>query len=306
VAFTVVVPTRNRPGPLARCLEAVSCQDWPKAQLEVVVVDDGGEQPLDEVVAPFREQMNLKLLRIAHSGPAAARNHGARLARNGWLAFTDDDCEPAPDWLSALCAALREDAALLVGGSTHNGLRSNPCSEASQLILTAAYRYFNADPLQARFLASNNLACHRQAFLDAGGFDAAFRVASEDRELCDRWQWLGRPIRFEPAARVRHCHELSWTGFARQHFAYGRGAARFHRTRASRATGSLFSDLSFYARWSDLLLHPALATQRPLLVLALLAVWQAANTAGFCFETLLELRTQGASSKPPARDARLP
>lgn len=35
-------------------------------------------------------------------GPAAARNHGARVARAPILAFTDDDCIPAPDWLRAV------------------------------------------------------------------------------------------------------------------------------------------------------------------------------------------------------------
>lgn len=284
----MIIPTRNRPELLARCLDAIQRQDWPRAQMEVVVVDDGGGRPLETVVAPFLKLMSIQVCRIAHSGPGVARNHGARLARNPWLAFTDDDCMPSPGWLSGLATALQDDPDVLAGGATQNGLPANPCAEASQVIASAAYQFFNADPDKARFLASNNLACHRGAFLSAGGFDPAFRVASEDRELCDRWRWLGRPVRFIPAARVQHFNGLNLAGFLRQHAAYGRGAALYHRVRSHRGSGSLIADSSFFWRWRELLLRPALASASPLRVLSLLAAWQAANTAGFCYENVLQ------------------
>jgi glycosyltransferase involved in cell wall biosynthesis len=288
VGFSVIIPTRNRPAPLARCLNALQRLEWPRARMEVVVVDDGGERSLEMVAASFQEVLDIQLCRIAHSGPGVARNHGARVARNPWLAFTDDDCAPSSGWLTEIAAALEDDPEVLAGGSIQNGLPANPCAEASQVIHDAAYQFFNADPDKARFLASNNMACHRAAFLSAGGFDPAFDVASEDRELCDRWRWLRRPIRFVPAARVQHCHDLSVAGFLRQHIRYGRGAALFHRVRSRRATGSHFSDLSFYAQWHRLLFRRAIASARPFSVVGLLTLWQVANTAGFCYENLLQ------------------
>jgi GT2 family glycosyltransferase len=285
VAFSIIIPTLNRPAILSHCLEALARSDWPHEQFEVVVVDDGGETPLEGVVAPFRDRMTIRLHRTTNGGPGAARNYGARVARNVWLAFTDDDCRPDAGWLPALAELLSGNEFLLVGGSTRNGLPGNACAAASQLVASAAYSFFNTTA-DARFLASNNMACHRTAFLTAGGFDSSFRIASEDREFCDRWRFLGRRIAYSPAASVYHCHDLSSAGFLRQHFAYGRGAARFHRVRAQRASGSLLSDLSFRWRWRELLLRPAMASPYPFRLMALLAAWQTANTAGFLYEAI--------------------
>ena len=57
----------------------------------MIVVDDGGPTPLDPVVAPFRTQVSLTLIRQRNAGPSAARNAGAERASGEYLAFTDDD-----------------------------------------------------------------------------------------------------------------------------------------------------------------------------------------------------------------------
>lgn len=44
------------------------------------------------------------------AGPGAARNRGAARARGDYLAFTEDDCVPAPDWLEAAAARLAREA----------------------------------------------------------------------------------------------------------------------------------------------------------------------------------------------------
>ena len=72
---------------------------YPQDRFEVIVVDDGSEPPMDSVVSFFRDRLELVLLSQANSGPAAARNTGAAQAKGKFLAFTDDDCTPAPDWL---------------------------------------------------------------------------------------------------------------------------------------------------------------------------------------------------------------
>ncbi len=284
--FSVIVPTRNRPEALGHCLEALAAQRWEAGAWEVIVVDDEGEADLEDVVGRYRGGMAVRLMRVEHGGPGKARNAGAQAARGRWLAFTDDDCLPDPDWLAAFAEELAEYPGLMAGGTTVNGLAENSQAEASQLIANAAYRYFNADRRKARFFASNNMACELETFLRAGGFDERFRIASEDRELTDRWGWLGHRAHWVEGARVRHCHNLTLRGFAKQHFNYGRGAAHYHRLRAQRGGGGVFSDLSFRWNWRELLVGPALRTRYPARMLGLLGVWQAANTAGFLYEEL--------------------
>lgn len=69
-----------------------------------------------------------------------------------------------------------------IGGRVLNALLDNPYSSTSQAILELVYAYYNAEPAQARFFASNNLALPTLQFRAIGGFDATF-ATSEDRDL---------------------------------------------------------------------------------------------------------------------------
>ena len=295
--FSVIVPTYGRPGQLTTCLQALAGLRYPREQFEVIVVDDGGALPLDGVVAAFRDRLDLTLLKQAHAGPAAARNTGAAHATGRIFAFTDDDCQPAPDWLHALQLHFPLAPDQIVGGRTCNALAANHYSTASQIIIDLVYGYYNAEPSRARFFASNNLALPADVFRAVGGFDATF-ITSEDRELCDRWLHHGYHMTYAPEAVVYHAHALTLRTFWRQHFNYGRGAFRFHRLRARRGSGRLRKELRFYARLPSLL-GRSLAHERGvrlLLLPVLLLVWQGANITGFFWESFNQARSWKAES----------
>jgi GT2 family glycosyltransferase len=282
--FSIVVPTYGRPAQLAECCASLAALDWPRDRFELIVVDDGSPTP---VVLPRADDLRCRVLRTANGGPGAARNAGAAAARGRWLAFTDDDCRPAPGWLAGFAARFRERPEALLGGRTVNRLAENPWSTTSQVIQDVAYAYYNADPAAPRFFASSNLAVPAERFRALGGFLAdELRVASEDRELCDRWRHAGYDLAFAPDAVVEHAHPLGFAAFCRQHFRYGRGAMRYHAVRLRRGSGRLRQDVGFYARL------PALARarlaeldrRRAAQVVVGLALWQVCNTAGYLWE----------------------
>ncbi len=282
--FSVIVPTYNRPRPLAACLAALARMDYPRDRYEIIIVDDGSTASIRPITDRFRPVLDVKLLEQTNAGPAAARNAGAAAAGGQYLAFTDDDCLPRPDWLTRLAAALMCDPDTLVGGRCINALPGNPYASASQIIIDVVNEHFNRDHQQAVMFPSDNMACARRRFLEIGGFDASFRC-SEDRDLCDRWAQRGRRLIFCPDAVIDHAHVMGLPGFWRQHFSYGRGAWRFHRARARRGTGQLEVEGSFYLKC----FRQALRTQPPrraISLAALLGVWQLANTAGFFCEAL--------------------
>jgi GT2 family glycosyltransferase len=287
-ALSVVITTHNRPAQLGSCLAALARSIYPRDAFEVVVVDDGGRERLDGIIAAVRDRLTISFAAQANAGPASGRNHGARLARHPYLAFTDDDCEPEPDWLPALARRCERSSDALVGGRTVNGLPHNSYSCASQFIVDMVYAFYNTDPADARFFAANNLAVRADLFRDCGGFDERFRV-SEDRELCDRWRLQGRPLVYEPAAIVVHRHPLSIASFWRQHFQYGRGAAQFHAVCAARHSGRLRDHLGFHAnlpRWWRRVTATGEHSGRPARIIARLALWQLANTSGYVSERL--------------------
>lgn len=259
--------------------------EYPREDFEVIVVDDGSQTPLDETVARFRTQLNISLITQEHSGPAIARNRGAAHAKGSFLAFTDDDCTPAPDWLKALGARFDQTPDRMIGGKTFNIVSDNLYSEVTSLLIEYLYSYYNMDPGQARFCTSNNFTLPADKFRAISGFNPSFpRAAGEDREFCERWLRHGYRMTYAPEGKVYHHHALTLSTFCRQHFNYGRGAFRFHRIRTRNLSNRFrIEPLSFYI---NMLAYPFSSGRKrsPFLFVALLFVTQIANAGGFLWE----------------------
>ena len=103
--MSVVVCTYNRADRLGATLHALERQTI-RDRLEVLIVDDGSVPSVDEGEVA---RCGAKLVRHpANKGPAAARNTGAAASRAPIVAFTDDDCRPAPEWARSLLSAYRD------------------------------------------------------------------------------------------------------------------------------------------------------------------------------------------------------
>jgi glycosyltransferase involved in cell wall biosynthesis len=285
--FSIIVPTYRRPAEIATCLQALARLDYPRERFEVIVVDDGSKTPPEATVASFRERLQVTLHLQRHGGPAAARNAGAMRARGKYLAFTDDDCLPAADWLQALTLRFDRAPDHLIGGRIINALPENPYSTAAQSLMDYMYAQHNGDCSRAKFFASNNLAVPAERFCTIGGFDRSFSLAAgEDREFCDRWLHCGHEMTYAPEALVYHAHRLSFCAFWCQQFRYGRGAFVFYRARARRMQkGIRLQAPSFYL---NLLRHSFSQGRhgRRLALAGLLLVSQGAITMGYLREKL--------------------
>ncbi len=230
--ISVVVPTRDRPQQLARCLAALAGQEVEGPGLEIVVVDDGGA-----AVAP----QAARIVRAGGAGPAAARNLGARTARGEVVCFTDDDCVPGPGWAQRLATACADGGA--AAGTTVADPAAGPAAAAAQLLtntLMLSTRRANGGALG--FAPTCNLACHAVT-LRTIAFDEAFPLAAgEDRDWCARLVAGGAVLRHVPEATVVHHPQLGVGGLVRQQLRYGRGAVGF------RAAGGTLAGGGFYRR----------------------------------------------------------
>lgn len=188
---SVVIPTRQRLASLASCLErlAPGTQTLDPAQYEVVVTDDGDTgdtRALLERSFPWA-----RYSAGPRRGPAANRNAGVRATRGEWIAFTDDDTLPDPDWLEQLLAAGDEVRAVEGRTVCRSGLRS-PREHAP--INEAGGRWW-----------TSNLAVRRDTLDAIGGFDERFTVPHmEDADLRERAFAAKVAWRFAPRAVVDH------------------------------------------------------------------------------------------------------
>lgn len=285
-SWSIIVPTFNRPQALLRCVESLR-QHAPQA--EILVVDDGSPIALAAVIEPWQ----VRYVRQPNRGPAAARNHGARLAQGEWVAFIDDDCRIAPGWFAAIDRAAKQHPQALLGGAVQNGLRGNSFAESAQVLIDSIREYTKqmrrgpADAL-APFFTSNNLAVSRELFWACGGFDERLPLAAaEDREFCRQWQLTGRPMEFVANALVIHEHPLNLHKLLRQQFNYGRGAMQSRRLQQNAQTGKRPEGLGFYwhilsAHWRRFPLPEALA------ISALISLGQCAMISGAIWEAFHE------------------
>jgi glycosyltransferase involved in cell wall biosynthesis len=113
-SVSVVIPTRDRPDLLRRCIESVAAQDL--RPREVIVMDDG---TLDvSSLRAFCESCGLPLIHRAKGTPGtcASRNQGASAARGDYVLFLDDDVVLDPGYVRAVVRAFAEDRAGTLGG----------------------------------------------------------------------------------------------------------------------------------------------------------------------------------------------
>lgn len=299
--YSIVVPTRDRPKQLGRCLQAIAALDFPRDRFEVVVVDDGSAFSPEDKVGRFRGEIKLTLVHQENLGPAGARNTGAAHATGDSLVFTDDDCEPEPRWLSAIDAAFRSHDRAMVGGRIVNRLRDNPFSAASQQLVSFLYEYYG-ETHPSRFFCTNNLAVDARSFCALGGFETTFRrPAAEDRDFCERWSEEGYKMIYEPKAVVHHTHNMRLGGFLRQHLRYGEGAFQLNQLRKRRGKRGLrLEPLAFYL---ELLQTPFTAGQsrHPYQEQGLLALSQLAGVVGF---GRAACRTEAARQLPAGQGSR--
>src|SRR4051812_8689704 len=97
IDMSVVVATFNRGPLLHRLLRQLGEQTLASGRYEVVVVDDGSHEP----VTPIAVSYALRIERQANSGPAMARDRGARLAQGRVLVLIDDDMQVPKTFLEA-------------------------------------------------------------------------------------------------------------------------------------------------------------------------------------------------------------
>jgi len=94
-ALSVVIPTRNRAAEAAEAARAVLCD---QSDFELVVVDQSTNEATVDALRELQDEPRLRVVRSSLRGASNARNTGVAATSAPIIAFTDDDCRPAPDW----------------------------------------------------------------------------------------------------------------------------------------------------------------------------------------------------------------
>ncbi|RAI89506.1 glycosyltransferase [Algoriphagus yeomjeoni] len=94
--ISVIIPTYRDWETLSECLKYLQNQTLSSTQFEVVIVNN---EPSDLMPQDFELPPNTRVITESKPGSYAARNKGVNETTSDFLAFTDSDCAPAPNWL---------------------------------------------------------------------------------------------------------------------------------------------------------------------------------------------------------------
>ncbi len=111
--FSVVIPTYNRADSVLQTIN--SCFEQTFEDFEIIVIDDGSSDSTVAVLAAC-EDPRLVVVSQDNAGPAAARNHGMRVAKGQFIAFLDSDDSWYPEFLDSVNTLLHETGDVLVYG----------------------------------------------------------------------------------------------------------------------------------------------------------------------------------------------
>jgi glycosyltransferase involved in cell wall biosynthesis len=215
--ISVIIPTADRCGTLARTLPTVLAQDLPTEDYEVVVVVDGSSDGTIEALEKVERSAALTILQQPRRGPAAARNAGLKVARGELVLFLDDDILCGPELLGLHLAAHEGRPRLLAHGPIFLAPESPDSlvaegtkrwyEEYNRRILTG-----HGLDLPSETLLASNSSIRRSLLLDIGGFDENI-PSKEDSELGIRLWKMGVPFLFIPEATAHEIFVKSTSAF---------------------------------------------------------------------------------------------
>lgn len=108
--ISVIIPVYNSAETLKPCLETLSNQTL-KAS-EIILINDGSTDNTLKLIKILQKKLaHITLLTQSHSGPAVARNYGAKTAKGDILVFVDSDMKFDQSFLSQLTLPLRKKTA---------------------------------------------------------------------------------------------------------------------------------------------------------------------------------------------------
>jgi glycosyltransferase involved in cell wall biosynthesis len=163
------------------------------------VVDDGSTDLTSEIARKYP----VKLLRQRNSGPATARNLGAKNSSGEIILFTDADCIAEPNWIEEMTSPFKDKEVIAVKGAYKRG-KGNLVMRFVQIEFEE--RYVMLSKLNSiDMIDTYSAAFRRNIFMEYGGFDTNFTKANnEDTELSYRLVQTKCRMVFNPKAKVYH------------------------------------------------------------------------------------------------------
>lgn len=224
--FSIIIPLYNRPAEIRELLDSLVQQAY--KHFEVVVVEDGSTEKSEDIVASFRDRLEVKYFFKENSGPGLSRNYGAERASGDYFIFLDSDCIVPVEYLQEIENELSTSPVDAFGGPdrAHESFtdQQKAINYSMTSILTTGGIRGKKKSMEKFHPRSFNMGFSRRVFETTKGF-SGMRFG-EDIDMSIRIMEAGFQTRLFPAAYVYHKRRTSWKKFFKQ--IYNSGIARIN------------------------------------------------------------------------------
>jgi glycosyltransferase involved in cell wall biosynthesis len=212
----IVICTYNRAADLDGCLARLACQRDANAEWSVTVVDNNCTDRTAQVVA--EHAASGRVPHLAHAfehvqGLTPARRRGVLESNAEWIAFVDDDCLVARDWVAqAIEATARHPGAGGFGGRVIPCWGREPPPHLARHGWLFAEQDLGETESEVEHLVGAGIIVNRSALAECGWIahpyladrTGAGYVSGGDVEICCRLRASGRPLYYSPLMRIDH------------------------------------------------------------------------------------------------------
>lgn len=172
IAIDIIICTYNNAQSLERTLDSLARQhSKPEIDWSVLIVDNNCTDDTVSVVqrAAERAVISVAIEREPEQGLTSARLHGVKSTTREWIAFIDDDCVLAPDWLVQTAAfATAHPSCGAFGGRIELSWETEPPSYVHRFRFAYAGKNHGSKVHRRGWLAGLGMTVRRAALVATG------------------------------------------------------------------------------------------------------------------------------------------
>ncbi len=199
---TVIIPTYNAADSLPLTLDALTNQDYRKANIKVIVVDDGSTDDTATLMESYPDMIYIKQV---NAGSYSARNKGLRYAnkhlKTELFAFTDADCIPDTTWISNGVSDIDSEGSGILVGRIDFILRDKPNATEMYDINFHMLQEYYVKILNCG--ATGNMFVRTSVFDQVGVFDDSLRSGG-DMAFCKKAHEAEVAMSYGENAIIKH------------------------------------------------------------------------------------------------------
>ena len=206
VTFTVLIPARNEEKNIAACLQSMQQLNYPKALVEIIVIDDFSEDQTAAVVQQFAHTRLIALKDVVkekiNSYKKKAIEIGIQHSTGEYIVTTDADCTVPENWLLNFAWMIEQQQCEFIAAPVAMK------EESSFIKLFQSLDFLSLQGITAASVGAGfhsmcngaNLCYSKKAFAAVNGFKDVDHIASGDDML------LMYKIQQQFPGRVHFCH----------------------------------------------------------------------------------------------------